>query len=278
MAALVKRAIFARDGCAVHDISCAGSESRTWSPLERSSGFGLVFIQKGAFIRRSNGVENVMDPAVAYFEKAGQEQHFAHIPGRGDRCTSLSFPASFLLSMWGGNLDVPEDPVYIGPDTMLSHRLLLAPSVEPIEQMVHVVGSVLARIEPARLSSGRPSTASARKRIVGEAREALSHDVNLSLIQLAKLLAVSPHHLSRIFAQFTGQTLARYRINLRVANTLQRIQEGDRDLAAIAAEEGFSDHAHLTRTTGRVLGHTPSALRGLLRERGDSAASTAGIV
>jgi AraC-like DNA-binding protein len=53
------------------------------------------------------------------------------------------------------------------------------------------------------------------------------------------------------------------------------MQEGDRDLAAIAAEEGFSDHAHLTRTTRRVLGHTPSALRSLLREHAekDSASS-----
>jgi AraC-like DNA-binding protein len=270
MAALVKHAIFEGDGCAVHEVSCAGRESRSWSLLERSSGFGLVFIRKGAFVRRSNGIEAVMDPAVAYFERAGQEQQVAHIPGKGDHCTSLSFPASFLASMWGGNVDVPEGPVFIGPDTMLSHRLLLVGSVEPIEQMVHVVASVIARIEPARLTSGRPSTASARKRIVEEAREALSQDVNLSLIQLAKLLAVSPHHLSRIFVQFTGQTLARYRISLRVANAVHRIQQGDRDLAVIAAEEGFSDHAHLTRTTRRVLGHTPSAVRSLLREHAET--------
>ncbi|HEX3326321.1 MAG TPA: helix-turn-helix transcriptional regulator [Actinomycetota bacterium] len=271
MATLVKRAIFARDGCAVHDVSCVGQESRSWSPPERSSGFGLVFIQQGAFVRRSNAVEAVMDPAVAYFEKAGQEQQVAHLPGREDRCTALSFTSSFLASMWGGNVDVPETPVFIGPDTMLAHRLLLTRGVEPIEQMVHVVGSVIARIEPTRLTSGRPSTAKARRRIVEGAREALSHDVNLSLIQLAELLAVSPHHLSRLFAQLTGQTLASYRISLRVANALRRVHEGDRNLAWIAAEEGFSDHAHLTRTMRRKLGYTPSALRSVLRDHPSAA-------
>lgn len=266
MAALVKSAIFARDGFAVHDVSCAGSVSRSWSSIERSSSFGLVFIQQGAFLRRSNGVQAVLDPAVAYFEKPGQEQQIAHIPGKGDRCTSLGFTPGLLASMWGGDLDVPDDPVFIGPETMLSHRLLRAGKVAPIETIVQVIRSVIAGIEPARLGSRRPSTEAARRRIVDEAREALSEDMDMSLIQLANALAVSPHHLSRIFAELTGQTLLRYRIRLRVADTLHRLEHGERDLTAIALQTGFTDHAHLTRSIRRELGRTPSALRSLLRE------------
>ncbi|NHU48746.1 AraC family transcriptional regulator, partial [Rhodococcus sp. A14] len=45
---------------------------------------------------------------------------------------------------------------------------------------------------------------------------------------------------------------------------LERIENGDRDLAGLAADLGFSDQAHMTRTIGAHLGETPTALRTLL--------------
>jgi AraC-like DNA-binding protein len=77
-------------------------------------------------------------------------------------------------------------------------------------------------------------------------------------------VAVSPHHLSRIFQARTGATVSRYRNRLRVRTALERLAGGERDLAALAADLRFADHAHLVRTLRREVGSAPSELRTLL--------------
>lgn len=132
--------------------------------------------------------------------------------------------------------------------------------------MADLVGAVLERAAPARATSARPGTNIARRKIVDEARAYLAEDRDVRLVELARRLAVSPHHLSRIFVQQTGQTFVRYRIGLRIADALRRIEDGDSDLAGVATDTGFADHAHLARAIRRELGYTPSALRALLSE------------
>lgn len=58
---------------------------------------------------------------------------------------------------------------------------------------------------------------------------------------------------------------------MRVGRALDRLEEGEPSLAVLAADLGFADQAHLTRTIRRHAGHTPTALRRLLapRERVD---------
>ena len=60
-------------------------------------------------------------------------------------------------------------------------------------------------------------------------------------------------------------SLTRYRNRVRVGRAMDRIENGDSGLAALAADLGFADQAHLTRTVREQLGHTPTALRRLLR-------------
>ena len=81
------------------------------------------------------------------------------------------------------------------------------------------------------------------------------------MLELANLVAVSPHHLSRVFKAETGETISRYRNRLRVRLTLERLAEGELCLARLAAELGFADQAHLARVVRRELGATPSLLR-----------------
>jgi len=53
--------------------------------------------------------------------------------------------------------------------------------------------------------------------------------------------------------------LARYRLH----EALQRLQQGEaEDLSAVAADYGYADAAHFSRVCRRVLGMSPSALRG----------------
>jgi len=87
-----------------------------------------------------------------------------------------------------------------------------------------------------------------------------------SLLDLAVELACSPHHLSRVFHEQTGTTLSAYRTQLRANLALEHLTgvTGSATLADVAAQCGFADHAHLTRTVRRHLGTTPAALRTLL--------------
>jgi AraC-like DNA-binding protein len=73
--------------------------------------------------------------------------------------------------------------------------------------------------------------------------------------------------LSRVFVQLIGCTVSQYRNRLRVSLALDQIGQGAPDLASLAHDLGFSDHAHLTRTVQAVTGQTPSACRALLTGR-----------
>jgi transcriptional regulator GlxA family with amidase domain len=120
--------------------------------------------------------------------------------------------------------------------------------------------------DPQRVASARPQTASRRLALVDEAREALADEPEVSLLDLAKGLAVSPHHLSRIFHTATGRTIARHRIRLRVRDALERLAGGERDLARLAADLGLADHSHLCRIVRDETGTTPSVLRSALSD------------
>ncbi|MEV6031028.1 helix-turn-helix domain-containing protein [Nonomuraea sp. NPDC052116] len=105
--------------------------------------------------------------------------------------------------------------------------------------------------------------------IAGAAREAIAadHPAAGGLMSLAELLAVSPYQLSRAFTRELGVSLTHYRNRVRVGRALDRLEDGEPSLAGLAANLGFADQAHLTRTIRHHVGHTPTALRRLLAPR-----------
>jgi transcriptional regulator GlxA family with amidase domain len=102
----------------------------------------------------------------------------------------------------------------------------------------------------------------ARRALASDAREALAADVSLGLVELAREIGASPHHLSRVFRAEVGVPVGMYRRRLRLRAALERLAGGESDLARVAADTGFADHAHLTREARALVGLTPSALRG----------------
>lgn len=77
--------------------------------------------------------------------------------------------------------------------------------------------------------------------------------------------AASRSHTSRVFKHATGMTLSHYRQRGRVASAIRRIASSDANLAQIAAEAGFADQAHLSRSLTKATGSTPSVLRARFR-------------
>jgi AraC-like DNA-binding protein len=100
--------------------------------------------------------------------------------------------------------------------------------------------------------------------LVNAAREALESDPDVPLPELASRLAVSPHHLSRLFNSRVGHSIARHRMRLRTRRALERLAGGERDLAWLSADLGFADQSHLCRVIRAETGSTPSSLRAAL--------------
>jgi AraC family transcriptional regulator len=78
---------------------------------------------------------------------------------------------------------------------------------------------------------------------------------------LAAAANVHPVHLAAVFRRFHGQTIGEYLQNLRVRHASKLIVENKLPLADVAAESGFADQSHLTRTFKRITGMTPGAFR-----------------
>jgi AraC-like DNA-binding protein len=249
-------------------VTCAGA-SRGWEAPEEAGGPALVFVRRGSFARRADGVEALLDATLVYFQRPGMEEQFAHPAGNDDECLVLDLPDGFVADLGRAPGELPARPVYTTAAVDLGHRGLArvawmgCDGFELHERAAALVGAVLEGPAPGS-STARPATARARRRLVARAREALLAAPSLGLVRLARAVGSSPHHLSRVFSAETGQTLSAYRNRLRVALALGRLEAGERDLAGLAADLGFADHAHLTRVTRALVGEPPSRVRRLL--------------
>ena len=262
---LSARTVHRRDGVEIADVICR-------HPLGRGRGteavehHAIVFVRRGCFVRSADGVENLLDPTRAYCVNPGQEERYDHPHNRGDSCTAIRLRGELLASVWGDTA-LPATPLANTPTIDLEHRLLLAASrrgddpQEIVERALSLTAAALAQADSARVASGRPATARARRDLVDHAREALATDPNRSLVELAAALAVSPHHLSRVFRGEAGTTIARHRMRLRVREAQERLAAGENNLAALAADLGLADQSHLCRLIRSETDQSPTALR-----------------
>jgi AraC-like DNA-binding protein len=258
------RTLAEHGGLSVTDVTCHHRAGR--GSDEPVSALAIVFVRRGRYVRSADGRETLLDPTLAYAMTPGQEQRCDHLDDAGDACTMLQLTASAAAELWG-DCDLPATAWPTHGSVDLCHRLLLAAArrgEETDEVTVALAGTALGQVDRARVASGRPATERARRAIADGARMLLADQPRASLTQLARTLSVSPHHLSRVFREQTGSTISAHRRRLRVRTVLDRLGHGEHDLARLAADVGFADHGHLTRTVRRETGATPSRLRELL--------------
>jgi AraC-like DNA-binding protein len=263
---LTKRVLAVAEGITVEDVHCTSGRS-SWTALEPTNNYGVVFVRRGCFRRRVEGFESFLDPVSIYFDEPGHEQQIAHPRDGGDECTQIVLGETAVASLWG-ELTLPSEPIFTSAAADLAHRQLVTSlRTGDTFEVVERVGQLLAALREygTRVRHrGRPTTAAARRRIVDDAREAIAIQPTIGLFELSRVVAVSPHHLSRIFRAETGETISRYRNRARVRIALERFAGRERNLARLAGELGFADQAHLSRVVRREVGATPSALRSSL--------------
>lgn len=263
---LSTRTIVNLDGVEVSDVACRHPRGRGHAN-ELTSGHTIVFIRRGCFVRSADGKESLLDPTVAYCMNAGEEQRYDHPHDGGDDCTSLVLHPDLIASLWGGEQRLPSKPLHTSPEIDLEHRLLLSTGRsgsdphELVERTLVLAAGALEQSDPLPVAHGRPATLRAQRAAADGAREILADNRERSLSELARELAVSPHHLSRVFRAATGNTISRHRMRLRARSALERLAGGEEDLARIAADVGFADQSHMCRVISQETGSTPAALR-----------------
>jgi AraC-like DNA-binding protein len=259
------------DGFQIADVRCGG-EVRRFGGVEETVRHGLVFVRRGAFVRRVDGREVLLDSTVGYLVAPGAEQRIAHPVAGGDACTVVHLSPALVAALAGEpGVAVHALPMDAAVEVAMRQIPVLARGGDTdgalAEHVVLTAAALIARKLPKRTESGRPA-AVAQDKLVRQAREILLEEPETGVAELGRRVNCSQHHLSRVFRRITGESISGYRNRVRVSRALDRITEGETDLAGLAAELGFADHAHMTRSIRLATGRTPTEFRRLL-ESGD---------
>lgn len=94
-----------------------------------------------------------------------------------------------------------------------------------------------------------------------ELAERLRQDSCLRLSEWAEEKGLAPWTLSRGFAQVFGISPEGFRARVRARRALEWIEQRQMPLATIAAELGFADQAHMSRSVRLLTGQGPQARR-----------------
>jgi AraC family transcriptional regulator len=86
-------------------------------------------------------------------------------------------------------------------------------------------------------------------------------DERIAVAELAAVAGLSRSHFSRAFQAATSETPHGFILSRRLDAVRRRLEAGHADLALLAAQTGFSSHAHMTTAFTRAFGVTPRDYR-----------------
>jgi methylphosphotriester-DNA--protein-cysteine methyltransferase len=174
--------------------------------------------------------------------------------------TLLPGAAAAFLDIPAGSLTVDWQPLaaVMGPTASeLEQRLARAP--DRIARLATLEAFLLSRLRQTDV------------RVDRAVRAIEETEGRVGIERLGRSCGASARNLSRLFHEWVGLPPKRFARIVRAQAALRRLTDAaPRDLAALAAELGFSDHAHLTREVQTLLGGAPSSLAETFKHRADS--------
>lgn len=276
------RRIHTDDYLSVRVYHCLGHDTPPSSP-EYSPTFDIFLPWNGLYLLKNGKEEQVAVAGQACFVTAGSEYRVRHPIGGHDTNTVVSLPRDayrqILADRVPAAMDLPDDRLgfrsacgSLSPDLARRHSALLRAAQSAARDPIRVeeLALGLAR-DLVNLSAGASdatpgvrasSRAYYRDRCNFVKTYLAQHAARtVSLAEVATAAAVSPFHLTRIFAMVEGHPIHRYLNRLRLHQTLAPLRETDLPLTTIALEAGFSSHSHFTAAFKAEFGIAPSQMR-----------------
>jgi AraC family transcriptional regulator len=221
----------------------------------------LCLLLGGRYRERAGRLAVEYAPGTLVFHPAGL-QHEDEIGPGGGEFFLVEYDERWVLGLRDG---------WRRADLRVGRRGCLALALDLLRE--HRLGSAPLAVEAAAVEllaacaevpSAREAT---RPRWLARVEERLREERGTppGLAELAAEAGVHPVHLARVFRRCRGESVGAYARRLRVQRVFEQLAEGERSLAEIAFDAGFTDQSHLTRVFGRVAGQPPGALRRLLR-------------
>ncbi len=152
-----------------------------------------------------------------------------------------------LIERAAASVTIPSDT-----DRELMYRFLLGELALTIRQIIREDGL------------GKPTSTNTLVASVTNYIQEHYRDPDLNVTKLAQYAYVSREHLSRIFKEYTMQSIHDYLTELRMQHCRQAIADGKRILTA-CTESGFSDYSSFLKTFHKMYGITPMEYRSQFR-------------
>jgi AraC family transcriptional regulator len=224
----------------VADVTCRAARGGCGAE-EYSAAPQVVVPRRGVFCVRRGRQEVVADALTAVLLEG--EYRVSHPADGGDRCLAVTLAPELHEEAFGAARVLP-----------VRQRLRVTLTADELEAEEGGLGLVAQLVDAAPLRSS-PRVERVRELL------AAAPTRRWTLSDIAGAVHVSPFHLARQFRAGTGETLARYLLGLRLALALDRLQEGEDDLARLAADLGFASHSHFTERFRHAFGRPPSKVR-----------------
>lgn len=229
--------------------------------------FAIGVVEDGAQAFRYRGATHTTPPGGIILVNPG-ETHTGHAAVESGYTYRMLYPDADLLrqaasELVGREKGVPSFSAPVVRDGRLAEfvrrlHVALESSNSALERgslLLWTLAQLVARHADSRAlarSVGNEHVA------VERAREYLEthYAENVSLDQLSYVANLSPFHLLRVFRNATGLPPHAYHLGVRIARAKGLLLAG-LPIARVAAETGFADQSHLTKSFKRLWGYTP---------------------
>jgi AraC family transcriptional regulator len=254
----------------VYDVDCRTPRSG-YGALMLNPVIQIGLPRRGVYLVERQGESTVIDTNIALMLGPEDEYRVAHPNGDGDEGTVLAVRPDLVEDAIGrveggvGTLR-PRDHLAV----RVVHRALRDAGphrLEAEEATLRLLGLLAGAFADRRWDSCALGPGQRLRIERARALLASAPGNHWDLGALGRALRCSPFHLARQFRAVTGETISRYALRLRLGVALERLANGERDIAALAVETGFSHHSHFTARFHSVFGITPSRARQMLTRR-----------
>jgi AraC-like DNA-binding protein len=251
----------------VYDVVCRTPRSG-YGELMLNAITQIGLPRRGVFVMERRGETVAIDTNTVLMLGPEDEYRVAHPTGEGDEGTVLALPPDLVEDAIGsvegrvGSLR-PRDHFAV---RVVDHALRWAgPDRLEAEDAMFLLLGVLSRTF-AETGNGDRRLGPGQRLRIERARALLASapTERWNLGGLGRALRCSPFHLARQFRAATGETISRYVLRLRLGVALERLAKGERDIAALAVETGFSHHSHFSARFRSMFGITPTEAREIL--------------